>query len=370
MAKREKTLRQNRVVQEPALLSAAGSERVREESASGVMKQIADRAGCAVSTVSRVINGKRKNFSVRPAMEQKILQLAMELDYQPNPFLQSMRGGKSKIVGIFDFFHDGSSIMLQSKGEFIDGIQEAGYLPVGRYVHLHRLYEYSVPFPIVGALLFNISSRQFLSFFERKAIPYVVINGICLDNGSAVQIDEKANANLLIGELYRNGHRKIAYYAAHHDAGTPFQHYSGVLRQQGFDEEIARLGLPAPEGDGDAIKQPAAFLRHHVVHNGVTAVICYDHERVLRLMHAAVELKLRIPEDFSLICYDDAPELELLTPSVTGCFFDSCRIGSTAARLLVERMENDSAPGSRVVKIPGKLMLRQSVAALEKGILH
>ena len=178
------------------------------------------------------------------------------------------------------------------------------------------------------------------------------------------------SANLLIGELYRNGHRKIAYYAAHHDAGTPFQHYSGVLRQQGFDEEIARLGLPAPEGDGDAIKQPAAFLRHHVVHNGVTAVICYDHERVLRLMHAAVELKLRIPEDFSLICYDDAPELELLTPSVTGCFFDSCRIGSTAARLLVERMENDSAPGSRVVKIPGKLMLRQSVAALEKDILH
>ena len=77
-----------------------------------------------------------------------------------------------------------------------------------------------------------------------------------------------------------------------------------------------------------------------------------------------------IPEDFSLICYDDAPELELLTPSVTGCFFDSCRIGSTAARLLVERMENDSAPGSRVVKIPGKLMLRQSVAALEKDILH
>lgn len=199
---------------------------------------------------------KTENFSVRPALEQKILQLAMELDYQPNPFLQSMRGGKSKIVGIFDFFHDGSSIMLQSKGEFIDGIQEAGYLPVGRYVHLHRLYEYSVPFPIVGALLFNISSRQFLSFFERKAIPYVVINGICLDNGSAVQIDEKANANLLIGELYRNGHRKIAYYAAHHDAGTPFQHYSGVLRQQGFDEEIARLGLPAPEGDGDAIKQP------------------------------------------------------------------------------------------------------------------
>ena len=344
----------------PAVPVSSSSRR-----SSGVMKQIAERAGCAVSTVSRVINGKRKNFSVRPEQEQKILQIAMELDYQPNPFLQSMRGGKSKIIGVFDPLHNSSDVMLKSKAEFIREIQRAGYQPVGRYVELHRFHEYSVPFPIVGALLFDIASRPFLSFFERKAIPYVVVNGICLDNGSAVQIDEKANAELLIGELVRHGHRRIAYYSAHLDAGTPFQHYSGILRQQGFDEEVARCGLSLPDGNGDAIMQPVAFLRHHVMKNGVTAVVCYDHERVLQLMHAACSLKLRIPEDFSLVCCDDAPELELLNPSVTGCFFDFDRIGSAAAELLVERMRDDTASESRIVKIPGKLMVRESVAMLQ-----
>ncbi len=339
-------------------------KRGRTGSASGVMKQIAERAGCAVSTVSRVVNGKRKNFSVRPALEQKILEIAMELEYQPNPFLQSMRGGSSKIIGIFDSLIDSSRALFQAKCSFIDEIRRAGYLPIGRYVQPYRLHEYSVPFSIVGALLFNVSSRSFLSFFEKKAIPYVVINGICLDHGDAVQVDEKANAELLIGELYRYGHRKIVYYSAHIDAGTPFQHYSGILRQQGFDEEIARLGLPAPDGNGDAIMLPAAFLRHHIIQRGATAVVCYDHVRALQLIHAAHSLKLMIPKDFSLVCCDDAPELELLNPKVTGCFFDPGEIGSAAAKVLAARLNGDETGGGRIIRIPGKLMARHSVATV------
>jgi DNA-binding LacI/PurR family transcriptional regulator len=219
-------------------------------------------------------------------------------------------------------------------------------------VQIYRLHEYSVPFPIVGAVLFDINDREFLSFFEKKKIPYVVVNGICLGNGSAVQVDEEADAALLIEHLAANGHRKIAYYAAHADQGTPGQHYSGILRQEGIDRELRRRGLPMPQGDGDAVHSPKMFLRQHVLRNGVTAVVCYDHVRVQQIVQAAWELGLKVPEQFSVVSFDNAECLELLAPPVTCCDFSSYELGMQGARLLLKRLNGDLSMNGEILRIP------------------
>lgn len=341
----------------------AGTGRGRSASA-GIMKQIAERAGCAVSTVSRVINGNRKNFSVRPALERQILEIARELDYQPNPFLQSMRNQDSRVIAVFDPVLVVSAMLSQAKAGFLDEVRRAGYVAVGSYVQIYRLHEYMVPFPVVGALLFDISDRSFLSFFEKKAIPYVVVNGLCLENGFAVQVDETANAALLIDHLVECGHRKIAYYSAHTDIGTPGQHYSGILRQQGFDAGMRGHGLELPQADGDAIHAPAAFLRHHVLQNGVTAIVCYDYFRVQQIFHAAWELGLRVPEQLSIVCFDDDPSIERQTPPVTCCCFHGYEFGQEAGRRLVGNLCQGVGLGGTVRRIPGTLIKRQSVAVI------
>lgn len=336
----------------------------------GVMEQIAVRVGCSKSTVSRVLSGRGKNFSVRPVLEQKILKIARELDYQPNPFLQSMRNQDSRIIAVFDPVLGHYPMIALAKGGFVDAVRDRGYIVTGSYVRIYRLHEYTVPFPIIGSLLFDISDHSFLSFFEKKGIPYLVVNGICLENGMAIQIDEEVNAAQLISHLVEFGHRKIAYFSAHPDHGTPGQHYSGFLRQQNFNEELRRNGLELPDGDGDAIHSPPAFLRHHVLKCGVTAVVCYNYVRVQQIMHAAWELGVKVPEQLSIVCFDDDGSIERMTPPVTCCAFSAYDIGLEAGRLLLARLGGDLSLAGQVHKVPGKLICRQSVARIDSGRKH
>lgn len=97
-------------------------------SAAGVMDQIAGRVGCSKSTVSRVLSGKGKNFSVRPELREAILRTADELEYRPNPFLQMMRSRESKIVAVFDPVRDASETIREAKESFIRRIGSSGYV--------------------------------------------------------------------------------------------------------------------------------------------------------------------------------------------------------------------------------------------------
>ena len=102
----------------------------------GVLKRIAEEAGCSPSTVSRVLNGCRKGFSVRKDLEERIRAIAAASHYQPNPFLRIMRAKDSRLIAIFDPVHDLSPILGQAKTAFISSIRQKGFLETGKYVSL------------------------------------------------------------------------------------------------------------------------------------------------------------------------------------------------------------------------------------------
>jgi len=333
-------------------------------SSSQTLRMIAERAGCAVSTVSRVINGKRKNFSVRPELEERILLLVREFGYRPNPFLQSMRTRETRIIAIFDPIVGFSDFQQRAKSGFLDKIKEAGYLAVGIYVQLYHVHDYTVPFPVIGSLLFDVSDLSFLEFFEKKAIPYVVLNGLCRENGDSVQVDEAASAHLLLDLLVEKGHRHIVYYGAHRDAQTIGQHYSGLSREQFFCEELAARGLPLPDRDGNALKQAVSFLKHHVLKRKATAVVCYDHVRAEKILHAAWTMGIRIPEQLSVLSFDDHGAMTRTIPPITACKIDGYDLGVAAAKLLLQRIGAREEVCSNIKKIAPLLVLRESVASL------
>ena len=94
---------------------------------------IAREAGCSPSTVSRVISGYRKGFSVRAELEEKILALAQELNYRPNPYWRSLRTTKTRLIAIFDMLVCGDGVVQNAKREFIRTIREFEYIDAGRY---------------------------------------------------------------------------------------------------------------------------------------------------------------------------------------------------------------------------------------------
>lgn len=140
-------------------------------SAKGMLQSIAEQAGCSPSTVSRVLNGCKKGFSVKRELEERILAIANSLDYHPNPFLRVMRANDSKIIAIFDPATNSSETLHKAKAAFIGCIRQAGYLDTGKYVSLYNQESYTLPFPVAAALLFDISDTSFLAFLERREIP-------------------------------------------------------------------------------------------------------------------------------------------------------------------------------------------------------
>lgn len=349
--------------QETGPLPAQPDGNAAEESSTSLpMRKIAELAGCSVSTVSRVISGKRKNFSVRPDLEEKILTIIREQNYQPNPFLQSMRNRNPRIIVIFDPIVGYSDFLQRAKSGFLDVISDTLYTTVGKYVQIYHLHDYTVPFPLTGSLLFDISNLSFLSFFEKKQIPYIVFNGRSLENGDSILVDEAGNTRLLLDHLTGCGHRRLAYFGVHSDSGTEGQHYSGVTREQCFLEELRKRQLPPPDKTGDEIPHAAAFLRHHVLQNKVTAVLCYNYLRAERILHAAWQLGIRVPEELSVVSFDDHRTLETTTPPVTACRQDGYEMGTLAAQLLLHRIEHARDARSETRLVPGELIERESVA--------
>lgn len=329
---------------------------------SGKLGEIAAGIGCSPSTVSRVLNGCRKGFSVSRELEAKILAAAEALEYRPNPFLRVMRSKESKIFAIFDPTTNVSGVLHNAKSAFIGAIRKNGYLETGKYVSLYRQDSYTLPFPVAAALLFDISDVSFLSFLEKKEIPYVVINGLCRSGGVSVQLDEEENMRLAVDYLYGLGHRRILLYGGHYDAGSRHQHYSAKIREMEYRENLLRLGLPVPEDELLRISDPGEFLVRAAKPFGATAVICYDHVRVLALLREMAKNGLRVPDDLNLFSMTDEFPLAELPVPVSAITAPAAKMGEIAAELLIRMIKEDVPQNERNIQLTGHLAKRNSTS--------
>ncbi|WP_419643851.1 LacI family DNA-binding transcriptional regulator [Victivallis vadensis] len=325
---------------------------------------IAREAGCSPSTVSRVLGGYTKGFSVRPELEAKILELSREFDYKPNPYLRSMRTNKTRIIAVFDPLAGDGGVVQSAKQEFIAKIREADYIDAGKYVDLEQPGSYTLSFPVDGALLFDIVDGVCLNFVEENRIPYVTVNGYCRGHGTSVMPDEAANMRKLTDYLYSLGHRRIAYYAGHKRVYGPALHYSVAAREAHYQENVERLGLIHASAHWNRQISPEEFLQQAFHREKMTAVICYDHAKALKLIHAAWKLGIRIPEELSVCSFNDAYPLDLLTPPVTCIATPGREMGALAARLLLETLDGKRQDSGEIIPVQGELIVRESVRAL------
>ena len=139
------------------------------------------------------------------------------------------------------------------------------------------------------------------------------------------------------------------------------KHFSVVDRHVGYERAMKAAGL------GDAIrfwhlpeeKLPEALFNGH---DRPTAVLCYCHVEALAVYLAAWRHGVRIPEELSVIAFNDLPMTGYMTPPLTTMGFNTAHIGRVGANLLVKQIENGAAEPERVV-ITEKLIERQSTAA-------
>ncbi|MES2432193.1 MAG: LacI family DNA-binding transcriptional regulator [Pseudomonadota bacterium] len=326
------------------------------------IRDIAKRAGASVTTVSRVIND---SGYVSAATRARVQLAIAELDFTPNANARRMRSGNSLMVGVVlpaldvpffgilahvieqELFRRGLQALICCTNESPD--QEARYIST--------LLAQQVDGVLAASVLEDSTQYQRL---VDAGVPIVAIDrtlqGLAM---ISVAADHRIGGRMMAEHLLSLGHRHFAVI------GAP-QHSPPVqARVRGAVERLAEAGLEAQvvlgsTHDFDACRALAVgILRPGSMVKRPTAVIGTTDIAAIGAVHAALGLGLSVPNDVSVIGFDDLPESRYVLPALTTVAQPLRQIGVQAVAQLVARIAGELAP---LADLPLRLVVRDTTA--------
>ena len=316
---------------------------------------VAERAGVSQSTVSLVLSGKGRG-RVSDATAERVRRAARELGYRPNAAAQALRLGASRAVALLvpDMTNPFFARVLRGAQR---AAADAGYMVILVDTQNDRHWE-SQSFealragPVDGYLLFEVTAPDALGPDEA-----VVLMETEAPGRPSVRFDGEGGATAAFEHLVELGHRRIGHLAAAFRALT-FQHR----------EEARRRVLSGAGLDPDA--QPRVMtpisIEHARINAGAllekqpTAVFCDDDVIAAGMYLAARERGVRIPDELSVVGFDDMDFARVLDPPLTTVALDAALLGATSFELLETRMSGKQTR-KRIV-LPAELLIRESTA--------
>ncbi len=297
------------------------------------MRDVARVAGVSHQTVSRVLNGFE---GVRPATRERVEAAIRELGYRPNHAARALVTRRSRSIGIVSpaISHYGPTSGLHAIER---ATREAGYRPLITVSASDRarvreslefLREQSVEALVLiapFASVFDVMSE--LDF----AIPSVTLSSGTEAGASAVSVDQFAGGRLAAEHLLALGHTRIVHVAGPQDWSD------ARARRDGFVQALRDAHRAPPHVlEGDWTAESGHRLAAHVGAE-TTAVFCANDQMAIGLVHGLVAAGRRVPEDVSVVGFDDIPESAHVLPPLTTVHQDFEELGERAiARLLAE----------------------------------
>jgi LacI family transcriptional regulator len=323
---------------------------------------IARLCGVTPATVSRVLNNS-SNFSTSESMRQKIRDTARTLGYTPDLSARNLSLRNSHVIGLFASPHthlaDGINESL------VEGITEtlhAGGYDVFYGLSRRRRTKNPVPFwRFDGAVLMQAPRPETVMELDMRHVPYVCVNERLGHPAACVLADDASGMKCIVSHLVDLNHEVIAY------AGAPtnyFDHYSMKERHSTLVELAEKHNLKLVAGHELAFHShtPGKFVRNAVVDAGATAIIAYDHQVAFTVMGAAHGMGLRIPQDFSLVCFNDVFPMAAVCPALTTVVVPGRDMGRVAAEILLSDLGSPKPLKPQEVRLPEHLIVRGSTA--------
>jgi DNA-binding LacI/PurR family transcriptional regulator len=333
---------------------------------SATIKDVAEASGVSSATVSYVINNGPR--AVRPATRERVQRAIRALNYHPNAMARSLVRRYTNTLGVL-FANESVAGMSYYSSSILSGIMSgaraAGY-SLTLFTHSgHSVANAEVPFrdgrsdgvvvicpPETSSLLETISDL---------GLPLVAVASPFGDyDVSFVDVDNVLGVRLAMEHLLSLGHTKIASLI-----GPPNQ--AGVrLRHEAFKDciEAAGLSLPAEYSivsSNDPNHNYATIRNALASPNRPTAIFCGNDDVALIVMVAARDLGLSVPDDVSVVGFDDIPAAFHTSPQLTTVRQPLDQIGAAAATLLINRLGDHLLPVSNVLMEP-TLIVRNSTA--------
>jgi len=333
------------------------------------IKEIAERAGVSIATVSKTIN----NYpDVNPKTREKILKIAKELNYFPNAVAKSLVQKKTNTIGVFfgnnvnsgfdhPFFLDVISAVREVAGNAGYDLLVFTNKNKERATYTTLCRERSVDGVVLLLTGEGKKRTEQLVELQESGIPCLAID-IPLESERCtyVESDNYSGAKTAVRHLIELGHRRIALIGGDEISKTSYDRLRGyqdalMEHQIGVDPGLIRLGYFSKE----RAKEEAMSLLEQKP--DISAFFAVSDEMAIAVMQAVQSLGRRIPEDISVVGFDDIKEAEYTAPPLTTIRQDKYGLGSQAASLLLQIIDNPEFP-CQPVTLPCQLIARGSTA--------
>lgn len=328
--------------------------------------QVAERAGVSRSAVSRVFT---PGASVSPRTAEKVRRAAEDLGYRPNVLARAMKAGQSKIIGLVvaylenQFYPDAiEKLSRRLQGE---GYHALVFMASNTGAETDKVIGELLDYQVDGIIAASVSmSTDLTKRCEAAGVPVVLFNRAQDDARlSSVTSDNFAGGRKLAEFLIAGGHERVGYIAGWEGASTQRDREAGFLaglRAAGHTLSARTVG------DFHYDKAAAAAREMFAEPDRPDAVfVANDHMAFAVMDVLRFELGLRVPQDVSVVGYDDVPLASWPSYELTTVRQPSRRMADTTVQTLLSRIENTQAAPQQV-RLPAEITVRAS-ARTPKG---
>ncbi|MGV9268340.1 LacI family DNA-binding transcriptional regulator [Kitasatospora sp. NPDC003701] len=324
---------------------------------------VAALAGVSAQTVSRVANNRS---NVEPETRERVLSAMRMLGYQRNSAARALTLGRFHALGVvtFDITAQGNARTLaaisraaQSSGYSISVVCVENETEDAVQQAVRQLTDQAVD----GLAVIEAQILDRPGFDASSGVPVVVVDGDPARRHSSIDTDQAAGVTAAVRHLLDLGHRTVWHL------GGPQNSHAARRRAAAWHDALKAAGAPVPPVRfGDWTAASGYELGKRIASTpDVTAVFAANDQLALGLVRALHEAGRRVPEDVSVVGFDDIPEAAYFLPPLTTVRQDFEQVGRQCVALLLDQIDPPRSGESAVtaVSVLPQLVVRASTAA-------
>jgi LacI family transcriptional regulator len=344
------------------------------------IRDVAKESGFSSTTVSIVLNNAPLARYIPATTKKRIERAAKKLGYRPNLFARSLRSKRSHTVGVMVFDMTDPYCTLVLRG-IENTLYQASYLPILTDVHnersrFERYLEMMLDRRVEGLIVLAnwlFLDINLLADLEKSSIPTAIIGcELETDSISSVIVDNELGAHLAVEHLHSLGHRKIGFIRGPKALSDSGPRWRGIRNfAKSVDLELdPRLILDLPESRDPISSFEAGYkLTEEIIRRKrpFTAILAFDDMTSFGAIRALAKAGVRVPEQCSVIGFDDVAACALYTPPLTTVRQPMEVMGATAVNIVVDGIngvleKRETTAAHR--KVAPELVVRESTRAL------
>jgi DNA-binding LacI/PurR family transcriptional regulator len=317
------------------------------------IRDVAARAGVSPATVSRVFT---RPETVAADTRRRVIAVADELSYSPNPVARSLARGRTGNIGIVlpDIANSFSAVITKAVQQearrdgyalFVAGSEEVA--------QDEERWARAMAAQVDGLLLVSPQMPDDTLLALAGITPVVMTNRL-LDGVPAVVTDAYEATGHAVEHLHALGHRDVVYLAGP-------EGYSNAVRLRAFRDACARLGITGSElGPFHSRFSAGVRAGDLVLATSATGVVAYNDEVAVGVINRLADRGIRVPQDVSVVGHDDTQLAEMVMPRLTTVRIPAAAAGAAAVGMLLDMVAGRDGAVRGPLRLPAELVVRAS----------